>query len=764
MLEYMIISLHTESQPMSTINHAPDPSLWASLKPFGIGEQRPNNFAEVFRAMHENRDQLAYAWRILNQGVCDGCALGTTGLQDWTLDGIHLCNIRLRLLRLNTMPAFEGVALQNVAALAGKRSVELREMGRLPYPMLRRSGEAGFQRLSWDAALDLIADHIRASSPERLGFYMTSRGIPNETYYGVQKAVRAMGTNNIDSAARLCHAPSTVSLKASLGVAATTCSYMDWIDSELIVFFGSNVATNQPVATKYLHYARKNGANIVLINPYREPGMERYWIPSIPESALFGTKLAEHFFEVHIGGDVAFCNGTLKHMIANGWLDTAFIAQHTDGFQELAAALAQQSWEELEAVSGSTREQMLSFARMLGSVKRAVLVWSMGITQHQNGEDAVQGIINLGLAKGFVGRTGCGLMPIRGHSGVQGGAEMGAYASVFPGVIPISAEGASQLGQRWGFDVPRTRGMSSTAMLDAAHRGEIDMLFSIGGNFLEVLPDPHYTQAALARVPLRVHYDIALTSQMLIDAPVGGAVLLLPATTRYEVPGGVTETSTERRIIFSPEIAGPRISEARPEADALLELARRVRPDIADRLPGQTMDQMRQEIAQIVPFYEGIQHLQKAGDQFQYGGRHLCENGQFATPNGRAQFRRIRPPALPEIPADAFRLTTRRGKQFNSIVHAEHDAITGAVREHVLINAQDARRLGVQSGDVIRLHNSFGELRGIALITAVKAGNVQAHWPESNLLIDKNRRSPGAEIPDYNAIVWIEKSTISSDP
>lgn len=742
---------------MPDINHAPDPSLWASLKPFGIGEQRPNNFAEVFRALHENRDQLAYAWRILNEGVCDGCALGTTGLQDWTLDGIHLCNIRLRLLRLNTMPALDTRTLANVSLLDGKRSRELRELGRLAYPMLRRSGEAGFQRISWDAALELIAERIRASKPERLGFYMTSRGIPNESYYGVQKAVRAIGTNSIDSAARLCHAPSTVSLRASLGVAATTCSYSDWIESELIVFFGSNVATNQPVATKYLHYARKNGAEIVLINPYREPGMERYWIPSIPESALFGTKLAEHFFEVNIGGDVAFCNGALKHMIANGWLDTQFIAAHTDGFQELAAALARQSWDELEAVSGSTREQMLEFARMVGQVKRAVLVWSMGITQHQNGEDAVQAIINLGLSKGFVGRTGCGLMPIRGHSGVQGGAEMGAYASVFPGVVPISQESAEQLGQRWGFAVPATRGMSSTAMLDAAHRGEIDLLFSIGGNFLEVLPDPEYTREALERVPLRVHYDIVLSSQMLLDAPAGGAVVLLPATTRYEIPGGVTSTSTERRVIFSPEIPGPRIGEARPEADALLELARRVRPEIAERLPAQTSAEIRQEIAQMVPFYNGIQHLHKAGDQFQYGGKHLCEHGQFQTANGRAQFRIVRPPGQRDIPQGALRLTTRRGKQFNSIVHADKDAITGAVREHVLISSEDARQLSIQSGDRIRLHNEFGQMDGIALIAPVKAGNIQAHWPESNVLLDKHRRSPGAEIPDYNVVVWVEK-------
>ena len=149
------------------------------------------------------------------------------------------------------------------------------------------------------AALDLIAERIRASHPDRLGFYLTSRGMPNESYYAAQKAVRALGTNSIDNAARLCHAPSTVALKGSLGVGATTCSYRDWMLSDLIVFFGSNVANNQPVATKYLHHARQNGAQIATVNSYREPGMERYWIPSIPESALFGTRLAEHEVERH---------------------------------------------------------------------------------------------------------------------------------------------------------------------------------------------------------------------------------------------------------------------------------------------------------------------------------------------------------------------------------------------------------------------------------------------------------------------------------
>ncbi|MEK7793753.1 MAG: molybdopterin-dependent oxidoreductase, partial [Candidatus Hydrogenedentota bacterium] len=544
---------------MKKIKRGWTPQHWAGLSPFGLGEQRPNNYVEIWKALTDNLDQLPYAWRILSEGVCDGCALGTSGLHDWTLPGVHLCNIRLRLLRLNTMDALRTRELEDVASLRKKRGEELRDLGRLPLPMIRRAGENGFTVTTWEAALDLIAQRIRASSPERIAFYLTSRGVPNETYYVAQKSARAMGTNNIDNAARVCHSPSTVALKESLGVAATTCSYSDWLASDLIVFIGSNVANNQPVATKYLHYAKKNGAKIAVINTYREPGMERYWVPSVAESALFGTKLADRFFLINTGGDVAFLNGVMRHIVENGWQDAAFLTEHTTGFEDLRRALAEQPWELLEKESGATREEMRDFARMIADAQRAVFVWSMGVTQHVCGVDNVRAIVNLALSKGFVGREGSGLMPIRGHSGVQGGAEMGAYATAFPGGKLVNAENAFELSRKWGFDVPAAKGLTAPEMIDAAHDGELDVLFSVGGSFTEVLPDPEYVEEALARIPLRVHMDIVLSSQMFVDP--ADTVLLLPAATRYETPGGVTETSTERRVIFSPEIQGRRIGE-----------------------------------------------------------------------------------------------------------------------------------------------------------------------------------------------------------
>ena len=736
------------------MNRRWQPSLWASPKPFGIGEGRPNNYLEILKAVKENRRELPYAWRILNRGVCDGCALGTKGMRDWTVDEVHLCNVRLRLLSLNTMPAMDEALLEDVRRLAGRRSADLRNLGRLPYPMLRRRGDMGFGRITWDEALDRIASRIRATDPQRTAFYLTSRGMPNESYYAAAKAVRAMGTNSIDNAARVCHAPSTFALKGGLGVAATTCSYSDWIGSDLVVFIGSNPANNQPVAMKYLYHARKEGTKVVCVNPYREPGMERYWVPSNTESALFGTRITDRFFQINTGGDVGFLNGTLKHMIEAGLVDRSFVDAHTTGFAELSDQLNGQSWGELERLAGLPRAEMAAFGEMLGAARTCVLVWSMGVTQHAYGEDNVRAIVNLGLAKGFVGRAGCGLMPIRGHSGVQGGAEMGAYSTVFPGGVAVSEKSAARLAGRWGLPVPSTPGLVAPEMIDAAHAGELDVLFSAGGNFLEVMPDPPFVEQALGRVPLRVHMDIVVSSQMLVEP--ADEVILLPAATRYETPGGVTETSTERRIIFSPEVEGRRIGEARAEWEVFLDLARRVVPENAGALTYAGTAELREEIARVVPLYEGIQDLKEAGDSVQYGGPHLCAGWTFPTPDGKAHFSTVPLPSS-DIPPGSFVCTTRRGKQFNSMVHELRDPITGARREAVYMNASDAADLNLNEGDPVVVSSPVGEYAGRVFLAQVAPRNLQVHWPEGSVLIDGHTRSPESKIPDYNAVVTVAK-------
>src|ERR1043166_933037 len=189
-----------------------------SAVPFGIGQTKPKHFRSMLAAAWENLDNVSYAWKVLSRGVCDGCALGVAGFHDWAIDSIHLCLTRLNLLRLNTMPALDARVLENIGNLQKLSNAQLRELGRLPYPMLRERNAPGFRRISWEEALQRLATRIRSSDPKRVAFFLTSRGVTNEVYYMAQKVARFLGTNNIDNAARLCHAPSTAAMKSMLGV------------------------------------------------------------------------------------------------------------------------------------------------------------------------------------------------------------------------------------------------------------------------------------------------------------------------------------------------------------------------------------------------------------------------------------------------------------------------------------------------------------------------------------------------------------------
>ena len=754
----------------------------ASWIPFGLGHTKPNHYLEMWRALWENRGNLLYAWRILRHGVCDGCSLGPRGLADDAMKGVHLCLVRLKMLRTSTMPALDARRLADISRLEKLDSRELRELGRLPYPMLRKNGEPGFSRISWDEAFRILGARLReisARDPNRLAVYTTSRGLTNETYYVAQKFARLLGTNNIDNAARLCHAASTVALKQTLGVGASTCSYTDWIGTDLLVLLGSHIANNQPVAMKYFYYAKKRGARILVVNPYREPALERYWVPSIAKSALFGTRMADEFFQVRVGGDIAFLNGVLKWLILKNWLDNNFIAAHTSGYQELQAALEKQSWEELEESSGLVRDHMLRFAEIYTSAKNAVFIWSMGLTQHRFGVENVKAVVNLALARGMIGRANAGVVPIRGHSGVQGAAECGSVPNTFPGGFAVNEENARRFGELWGAPVPSQPGLSAPEMLDAAGRGAVDLLWCAGGNFLDTLPEPERMRAALARVRVRVHQDLFLNSSMFVEPR--DCVLLLPGRTRYEQAGGGTLTSTERRIRFSPEIPGPRIGEAMSEWEIFMRAGQAaLPPEKFYLLHFDSADALRAEMERAMPMYKGIATLRAEGDSVQYGGPLLCAGGVCANlPGARARFtalplpphdafdahvaaaRRSAPAATP-VAAPVFYLSTRRGKQFNSMLWSTADPVTGAARrDAIFISHEDAHRLRLRDGDAVLLRATAAnpvarEMRGTCKIAALKSGTLQAFWPEANVLIS-SRLDPASHEPDYNAWVTLEK-------
>lgn len=758
-------TLHPGPQKKSKL---PAPKHWVSPIPFGLGKIKPKHIRDTMKIAWDNKDNIGYATNIITKGVCDGCALGVSGLHDQTLDGPHLCTTRLNVLRLNTMPAIKPEILHaDIDELRKYDSTELRKLGRIPYPMIRRKGERKFSRITWDVALDTIAAKMKTLEPKQYAFYLTARGITNESYYVAAKVARFLGTNNIDNASRICHAPSKTALKRSIGVGASTSNYLDWIGTDVLLFWGSVASNASPVSSKYMLEAKKKGTKIIVVNPYREPAMDKYWIPSNPESAIFGTKLADDFYQVNIGGDIAFMHGIMKH-----WFDMEdkafgsainheFVDKHVNGYTDLKKKVQEQSWQEIVESSGVTRERIIELAELLANSKNAVYAWALGLTMHSFATDNISQVANLALLRGHLGRKYAGLMPFRGHSSVQGSGEMGADPFVLPGG-GWDAKNVERIEKLWDFELPNWQGdivgvTLENIVLPEDHERKVKLYYLSGGNFLETMPDPDFIEKALSQLDIRVHQDIILNTSTLVDAK--EAVIVLPAKTRYEQEGGGTSTSTERMVYFSPEIHGNKnaIAEARAEWKIYIDLAKRVKPETGHLVDFSDGQSIRDEIAKGNPDYDGIQHLKNQGDVFQWGGAWLCEDGICPTPDGRGSLVPVDIPDLNKKP-EQFIVTSRRGKQFNSMVYKEVDPLNGAGRYDVLMSPVDGQKLSIAEGEGIVVYNGFGVFQGRAKFVDIAPGNIEVHFPEGNFLLPRGRYEKFAGIPDYNITVHVEKA------
>jgi predicted molibdopterin-dependent oxidoreductase YjgC len=414
---------------------------------------------------------------------------------------------------------------------------------------------------------------------------------------------------------------------------------------------------------KYMSCAKKAGTRIVVVNPAREYDLEHDWIPAIASTALFGTDLVDEVFHLRSGGSVGFINGVLKFLILTERLDRSFIETHTTGFADLAAALEAQTWESLERISGVAREQMQRFAEFYGQARTGVFVCSAAFMQNEFAGDHVKAVINLALARGMLGREKCGIMPLRGQSSVQAGSECGAEPDRFPGGFPVNDETARRFSNLWHHPVPSKPGLKAPEMIEAAHRGIIKFMYSIGGNLLEIMPDPAFVADALAKVPVRVHQDIVLNASMLLDPE--EAVVLLPGQTRYEQRSGGTSTSTERRIRFTPEIPGHRVGETLSDWEIPVLIGRKSMPNSDKLFPFDDTQAIREETSRVMPMYQGIEKLTKEGDQLQWGGPRLYKDGFTTMPHNRALFTVV---DLPALDASNFQLNNSANKK-----HSEQD-------------------------------------------------------------------------------------------
>lgn len=602
-------------------------------------QSQAHRYGDIFRVLWENRTELPYAWAILNHGVCDVCSLGPYGFRDSVVDGVHLCMRRLKALRLNTIRAFDLAATADLNRLRRFGPEQLQSLGRLAHPLIRRRGEPGFVRCSWDESLDVVCRAIHDTAPHAMGFVATPHGRTNEIYYTFQKLARILGSNNIALCSR-SRDNAVSGLKATLGHGAPTCSLSDWIGTDLLIIFGADVVGDYPVTKKYMRRARKAGTRIIAVRPLSGAKTQCDRTSSVVGST--SPKVAmRHGFQVRAGGEIAFINGILKTLIANDQVDLEFIAKHTARFRELCEALQTQSWKMLEQGSGVSRAAMQEFAIQYGAARSAVFVYTGAFTECEFATAKVQAIVNLALARGMLGRDKCGIMPMGAESSAQAGGECGAEPDQFPGGFFVNEQSARRLSNLWRHPIPSNPGLTLSAMMDAAYAQQIKFLYCLGADPLETVAD-NYAAEALSRVPIRVYQDLVLKPSMLLDS--ADVVVVLPAQTRYEQRTGGTCTSTERRIRFTPELPGHRIGEARPEWEILSLIGRKSMPNGDLLFPFNDSQAIREEMSRVMPIYQGIDKIRKEGDQLQWGGPQLYRDGFSTMPGNRALFTALEPP------------------------------------------------------------------------------------------------------------------------
>ena len=615
---------------------------------------------------------------------------------------------------------------------------------------LRKKGD-GWERISWDMALELVAKGLGSAlkryGPDSIGFLSSSK-CSNEENYLFEKLARSIGCRNVDSCARLCHAPSVVGLNRTLGAAGMTNPIPDIANSKCIFIIGSNLAENHAVLSRWVHRARDAGATVIVADPRRT---HTSW-------------MADIFLPLKPGTDVALLNGLAHVIIKEALVNRSYIEKHTRGFEDLVAATAEYTPQRVADVTGVPASDIVRAARSYATSQASVILYSMGITQHTTGTENVQAIANLALICGQLGRKGTGIMPLRGQNNVQGACDMGALAEFYPGYRKADDPETIRLFETgWGIEgLPLGKGLTATEMIEkageAGERGErgegeegrLRAMYIMGEDPANSEPCSHNAQKALEALDFLVVQDIFMTSTAKL------ADVVLPAAVWAEKEGSYT--STERRVQWSSKAIEPPGS-ALSDLDIICRVAGRMGldfsyPDAASVLA---------EINRLVPQYGGISR-DRLGPQgliwpcpdTSHPGTPILHGGGFKLDGGRAaivpvQYRPAAETVSSEYP---FVLTTGRVAVHHNAGSMTRRSPSLQKREPDLfleLNPKDAQQLDVADGDEVTVASLRGEAVAVARLTdGMKRGVVfmPFHFPGTNILTSEFADSE-ARIPEY---------------
>jgi len=653
----------------------------------------------------------------------------------------------------------EFFAQYTVSELMRQSDYELEQHGRLTHPVRYDAATDKYVPVDWGEAFGLIADHLRRlDDPDRATFYTSGRA-SNEAAFLFQLFVRMYGTNNFPDCSNMCHEATSRGLPVTVGVGKATVLLDDFQLADTILVFGQNPATNHPRMLNELRDAAKRGATIVSINPLKERGLQRFTSPQHMAEMLTGssTKIATMFVRPKLAGDFALLKGIGKRVIelddeaiATGGkrvVDVEFIGEHTADFEAFAADLRAESWADIVAESGVTREDIDALTNVYVSSERTIACWGMGLTQHKESVRTIQLLSNVMMLRGNIGRPGAGLMPVRGHSNVQGDRTMGIEEQPDDAFL-------DRLGAAFDFEPPRAHGQDVVAAINAMLDGKVKVFVGLGGNFSIATPDTPRTWQALRQCDLTVNIATKLNRSHLV---IGKEALLLPTLGRTEideqdgVPQGVTVEDSVCMVHISYGMNKPASPHLLSETAIVARMAdATLGSSKVDWLwYAQDYARIRDAIEKVIPGFERFNERVARP-----GGFHLTpasRNRVWKTASGKAQF--LVHAIEKDTPIKRARarhgdqlmvmMTTRSHDQYNTTIYGLDDRYRGVfgLRRVVFINPADRERLGFAEGEHVDITSVWEDgvtrdVRDFRLVDYdIPEGCLGAYYPETNPLV-----------------------------
>jgi molybdopterin-dependent oxidoreductase alpha subunit len=721
------------------------PAVWYTLRK----AREVGGFVKLWKAMR-------------SKNACKTCALGMGGQAGgMTNEAGHfpeVCKKSLQAMASDMQGAvrdnfFETYSLPQLQAFSPR---ELESCGRLTTPLVFDGQTQYYRPIAWDDALVRIAERLVQRAPRETFWYVSGRS-SNEAGFLLQLFARLYGTNNVSNCSYYCHQASGVGLANAVGMGTATVSLEDVEGADLVFIIGANPASNHPRLMRTLVQLRRKGAEVIVINPVVETGMVNFSVPSDVRSLFFGSEVASLYVQPDIGGDLALLTGVAKRIDELGAADEKFLAENCHGWEALRSQLRALSWDEISAKSGVPHERIDEIARRYAAAKNVVFAWTMGITHHVHGVANVEAIANLALVRGMVGKPHAGLMPIRGHSNVQG---MGSV-----GVMPKLKEAIfERLQSHFGVELPTTAGLDTMGSIDAAATGELKFGFCLGGNLFGSNPDATFAAKAMQNLDMAVYLNTTLNTGHAHG--LAKETIILPVLARDEEPQPTTQESMFSYVRLSD--GGPsRHTGPRSEIEIVSELARRVLgaggPIDWDQMA--RTRQIREAIGQIIPGWEQIGQIDRTKHEFHIPGRRLTQP-RFPTVSGRAQLHVHDLPALAGGQQQLRLMTVRSEGQFNTVVYEEYDLYRGQDRRDIiLMHPDDLGRLGLAPGERVVVRSEVGMLTNVLAraYDKIKAGNALMYYPEANVLVPRHL-DPASRTPAFkNVVVTVEPISSHSD-